>query len=66
MTVSITKGMSSRQFSESLYDNGVIDNAEDFDNYLIKMIMHLFLVIGSYKLKSGMSFEEIAKKVSSK
>ena len=58
--VSISSGMNSENISEALQAAGVIDNARDFNQYLIRNNMGRYIKSGDYSLRNGMSYEEIA------
>lgn len=58
--VSISSGMNSERVSDALEAAGVINNAEDFNQYLIENDMGRYIKSGEYRLRSGMSYAEIA------
>ncbi|MCI8825114.1 MAG: endolytic transglycosylase MltG [Lachnospiraceae bacterium] len=58
--VSISSGMNSESVSDALEAAGVINNAKDFNQYLIENNMGRYIKSGEYSLRSGMSYEEIA------
>lgn len=58
--VSISSGMNSERVSDALEAAGVINNAEDFNQYLIENDMGRYIKSGEYHLRSGMSYAEIA------
>jgi len=58
--VSISSGMNSESVSDALEAAGVIHNAKDFNQYLIRNNMGRYIKSGDYRLRSGMSYEEIA------
>lgn len=58
-TISITKGMSSRTVCDMLKQNGIIDDAADFDRYLIKTGYDDKIRVGEVEVNSGMTYEEL-------
>lgn len=58
--ISISSGMNSESVSEALQAAGVIDNAKDFNQYLVENNMGRYIKSGDYSLRNGMSYEEIA------
>lgn len=59
--VSITSGMNSEKVSQMLQMAGIIDNAEEFNTYLITNNLGRYLRTGEFEVHSGMSYEEIAE-----
>lgn len=50
--------------SIKLRDAGMIDNAEDFDTYLVKNGYANRISVGTHKLKKGMTYKQIAEAIS--
>lgn len=62
----VTAGMSSYPVCQKLESFGLIDNAEEFDNYLIEHGYAGKISVGTHILKKGMTKEEIAIAISDK
>lgn len=58
-TINITKGMSSRTVCDMLKQNGIIEDAADFDRYLIKTGYDDKIKVGEVEVNSGMTYEEL-------
>ena len=58
-TINITKGMSSRTVCDMLKQNGIIEDAADFDRYLIKTGYADKIRVGEVEVNSGMTYEEL-------
>ena len=58
-TINITKGMSSRTVCDMLKQNGIIEDAADFDRYLIKTGYDDKIRVGEIEVNSGMTYEEL-------
>ena len=58
-TINITKGMSSRTVCDMLKQNGIIEDAADFDRYLIKTGYDDKIMVGEVEVNSGMTYEEL-------
>lgn len=58
-TINITKGMSSRTVCDMLKHNGIIEDAADFDRYLIKTGYDDKIRVGEVEVNSGMTYEEL-------
>ena len=58
-TINITKGMSSRTVCDMLKQNGIIEDAADFDRYLIKTGYDDKIRVGEVEVNSGMTYEEL-------
>lgn len=63
VTVTISRGMYSSSVAKQFKEKGLIENAEEFDRYLCDAGYELKLRVGTYKIKKGSSYEEIAKKI---
>ena len=53
--------MGSEDISAALQDKGIIKDADEFNSFLITNGYDAQLKVGSFNLKSGDSFENIAK-----
>ncbi|MBD5096258.1 MAG: endolytic transglycosylase MltG [Lachnospiraceae bacterium] len=60
-TITVRSGMGSYEVALLLKDAGIIDNASDFDSYLIRNGYATQIRIKSQEFNSNMSYEEIAK-----
>ena len=60
-TITVTRGMGSTQVAELLEEAGIIDNADEFDNYLNSQGISNKIQINTFKFNSDMTYEEIAK-----
>ncbi len=58
--VTIQRGMTSRAASEMLYEEGLVDDAYEFDEYMQESGHESRLRIGIYEITKGASYEEIA------
>ncbi|RLQ98223.1 endolytic transglycosylase MltG [Falsibacillus albus] len=57
----VHSGMTTSEISNELEKAGIVDNGQDFNDYLIKHKYQLILQIGEYDLMSNMDYETIAK-----
>lgn len=64
VSIKIKGGTSSMIICQKLQKAGIIDDAAEFDEYLIKNGYSKRLRSGTYNLKKGMDFQEIAKSIS--
>ncbi len=64
VTITIKGGMTSYPVCQKLQELGVITDATDFDNYLIKNGYANRISVGTHTLKIGMTYEEIAIAIS--
>ena len=64
VTITIKGGMSSYPVCQMLQEQGLIKDASDFDNYLIKNGYANRISVGTHTLKIGMTYEEIAIAIS--
>lgn len=62
-TITVQAGMGSYEVAVLLENAGIIDDASDFDSYLIKNGYATQIRIKSQEFNSNMSYEEIAKKL---
>ena len=65
-TVTVTGGMSSETISSALSTAGVVDDATKFNSYLVANGYDMKLETGSFEFTSGMSYEEIARILTTK
>lgn len=61
VTLVIEKGDIARDVAESLYDDGIIDDAESFRKYLGETGVSRTLHAGEYNIKVGSTYEEIVE-----
>ena len=64
VTITIKGGATSYPVCQELQELGLIEDATDFDNYLIKNGYANRISVGTHTLKIGMSYEEIAIAIS--
>lgn len=64
VTITIRGGMSSYPVCQMLQELGMIKDASDFDNYLIKNGYANRISVGTHTLTIGMTYEEIAIAIS--
>ncbi|CDO01886.1 hypothetical protein BN988_00338 [Oceanobacillus picturae] len=62
-TLKIQEGMASSDISSVLENNDIIDDAGEFNEYLIDNDYHLKVQIGEYELTTGMSHYEVAEAI---
>ncbi|MBS4194689.1 endolytic transglycosylase MltG [Lederbergia citri] len=56
----ISEGMASKEICTELENAGLIDDAEDFNDYLANKNLQKYIQIGTYELNDTMTFEEIS------
>ena len=59
ISITISGNSDSADLADRLYDAGIIEDAEDFDAYLVKNGYDTKLQPGSYEFSSGMTYAEI-------
>ncbi len=64
--LTITSGMWSDRVARELQAMGVVENAADFDNYLIRNGYADKIVVGTFEIPAGASYDEIARIITSK
>lgn len=64
--ITIVSGMWSDQVARELQAMGVVENAIDFDQYLIKNGYANRIVVGTFQIPEQASYEEIAKIITSR
>ncbi|WP_373892822.1 hypothetical protein ACUL41_08935 [Virgibacillus natechei] len=62
-TLNIEEGMDSATISASLAENDIIDDADEFSQYLNEEGYGVYIQLGEYELSSDMSFYEIAEQI---
>lgn len=62
-TVEITRGLDSAAVAQKLEEEGIIDDAESFDRYLEQGGYSNRIIMGTYELIPGESYESLAKKI---
>jgi len=60
-TLAIKSGMYSEEVSRILASNGIVDSSSKFNSYLIKNGYSDRISVGTYTLKQGMTYAEIAR-----
>ena len=61
-TITIKSGDSSYVVAKKLKEAGIVENAEDFDDYLCKNKYDKRIATGTYSVNSGMSYQALAQK----
>lgn len=61
VSITVESGMWSEKICQKLQELGVVDNAEELDEYLCEKGYASNIQPGIYKIKKGASYEEIAK-----
>lgn len=64
VTIKIDGGSTSYTVCQKLHKAGLIENADEFDAYLVKNGYADRIRVGEYTLKKGMSFQDIAEAIS--
>ncbi len=62
----IKSGMSSGKVATMLEDIGLIDDGEDFNQYIVNVNKASIIRVGSYSIRKGASYEEIVTMITSK
>lgn len=65
-TVTISSGMSSEAIASALANAGLVDDASKFNSFLVANGYDMKLETGNFSLETGMSYEEIAKILTTK
>ena len=65
IVLEIKRGDVCRTISENLVAIGMVEDAEKFRKYMQKNVYDHQINVGSFELKKGMSYEEIAKTITS-
>ncbi|APH04378.1 endolytic transglycosylase MltG [Bacillus weihaiensis] len=58
--VTIKEGMTTSEVSDQLEQNGIIESSGEFDQFLIKNEYHTRVQLGTFEVKKGMTFEQLA------
>ena len=66
VTIKVTAGMYSETVSQMLQDTGLVKSADEFNSFLMKNGYADRIEVGEFKLTSDMSFEEMAKILTTK
>lgn len=59
--IDINYGMGSEEVAKILFNNKVVDNAQEFDNYLMKNKFAHRIKIGTYEFKLNSTYKEVMK-----
>jgi PleD family two-component response regulator len=59
--LTIEAGMASSHISNILEEEGLVDDAESFNSYLLEHDYSLYIQLGEHELETGMSYYEIAE-----
>lgn len=65
-TLTVKSGMDSIQIANLLEDSGIVDSGKKFEQFLTKNDWTRSIQVGTYKLSSSMSYEEIGKIITRK
>jgi cytoskeletal protein RodZ len=66
ITFTIVEGMPSDTVAELLYQKGIVDDAVKFNQYLIKEGKASIILVGTYHIEKGASYQEIMKLITTK
>lgn len=66
ITFSIKSGMSSGKVAKMLVNKGLIENADEFNQYIVSVGKAGIIRIGDYTMPKGSSYEDIIEKITSK
>ncbi|WP_226667411.1 endolytic transglycosylase MltG [Metabacillus litoralis] len=58
--VTIKDGMTTSEVSDALELNGIIESSMEFDQFLIKNEYHTKVQLGTFEVKKGMTFDQLA------
>ncbi|MCR5310325.1 MAG: hypothetical protein K6E32_02760 [Lachnospiraceae bacterium] len=64
VTITIVKGDSSKTASRKVFVAGLVESAVEFDAYLCENGYDKSISVGTFKIKMGSTFEEIARTIS--
>lgn len=65
-TLIVKSGMNSRDISSALESTGIIQNKQDFEDYLDANNLTGLIQIGEFELNSSMTMKQIAEKITKK
>ena len=63
VTITIVKGDSSVRAARKLFEAGLVESAVEFDKYLCENGYDKSISVGTYKIKPGSDFEDMAKTI---
>ena len=63
VTITIKQGMTSDSVSKLLYKAGIVDDAKEFNNYIIKAGKSTKILIGEFTIRKGASYDDIIKMI---
>lgn len=66
ITFTIESGMSSGQVSNILLEAGLVENADDFNKYIVNKGKASIIRVGTYSLLEGTTYDEIIKTITTK
>lgn len=66
VTFTVKQGMSSSKVAALLVEEGLIEDSEDFNHYIVGEGKASVILTGTYTLPKGVSYEEIVTKITSK
>ncbi len=66
ISFTVARGMSSGQVAELLEKNGLIEDADDFNQYIVKKGKASIIRIGTYSVEPGSSYDQIIKIITEK
>lgn len=66
ITFSIQRGMSSGQVAALLEEKGIIEDGNDFNQYIIRMGKASVIKVGTFTLPAGASYEDIINEITSR
>lgn len=66
ITFTVKSGMSSGQVAALLVEKGLVDNAEDFNKYIVKVGKASIIRVGTYTLPKDTTYQEIVIKLTTK
>ncbi|MDQ0224865.1 hypothetical protein CHH83_08250 [Bacillus sp. 7586-K] len=61
--LTISEGMTTSTVSDLLEQNGIIEDSFQFDQYLIKNNYHQKVQLGTFQVKKGMDFHQLAEAI---
>jgi hypothetical protein len=59
--IEVSNGDACRQVAEKLYDNGLVDDAEEFRLFMANKGYDNQIYVGTYQFQRGMTYDEIAE-----
>jgi len=63
VTFTIKSGMSSGQVSKLLVEKGVVDNADDFNQYIVSVGKASVIRVGTYTIKKDATYKDIVDNI---